>query len=156
MQPFFVRKSWYLSGFWVAVLISVIRIFIQLLTIALAYEKFHDISLFVFSWFFYRQMSDGVNSSFFFCFCLQHPSSRTSKNLPSRVHHIVLDNAATFLWYHGGNVLLVSHCNQQDIQGSVQDGNAGSVILCLWGNLVLEIFATCFHYFLKVVTFKVT
>ena len=39
MQDFFARESWYLSVFWVAVFISIIRIFIQLLTIALAYEN---------------------------------------------------------------------------------------------------------------------
>ena len=43
--------------------ISVIKIFIQLLTIALAYEKFHYISLFVFSLFYYRQKSDAGKSA---------------------------------------------------------------------------------------------
>ena len=147
MQAFFVRESWYLSVFWVSVFISVIRIFIQLLTIVLAYEKFHDISLFVFSLFFYRQMSDGVDSSCFFCYHLQHPSSTTSKNLPSCVYPIVPDNVAPFLWYLGENVLLVPHCNHRDFQGSVRDGNEGSVILCSWGNLVLEILSTSFPLF---------
>ena len=59
----FAQESLYIFVFWVPEFISDVKNVPQYFRIALAYEKFHDISLFVFSLFFYRQTSDAGESA---------------------------------------------------------------------------------------------